>query len=268
MYIIPQSLRNEIVECYKQKPIAIGVLQEKFGVCQPKISQFIKEAGVPIWPKNLIFNPDLKEDYFDYIDTEMKAYFLGLILTDGCVFVPKKGMPSISITLKSDDAYILQRFKEEIKADTKVIFDKRGTATIAVKSNRLADALSKYGVCSGKENRSHLPLIETNMMSHMLRGMFDGDGSVASDVARNGKHRHCFTICGQPSLMREIQEHLVKTCDIAARKQYNYSDNFGEVKWSKIEDMKKIGDYLYQDATFFMERKHQKFVNFCKHYNL
>lgn len=260
MYIISQALRNEIVECYKQKPVSIVALQKKFGVCQPKISQFIKEADVPLWPKNLIFSPNLREDYFDCIDSEIKAYFLGLILTDGCIFVSKKnGVASVSITLKKDDAYILKRFKEETQTNTEVIFDKRGTATIAIRSNQLAKALSSYGVRSGKENRLQLPSIENGLMPHMLRGMFDGDGSIASTIGKDGKHKHCITICGQPALIEEIQNHFIKTCNIVARKLYLYNDSFGEVKWSRIEDMKKIGDYLYQDASFFMERKHQNF---------
>ena len=38
---------------------------------------------IPQYTKTQIFNPDIKEDYFENIDSQEKAYFLGLIISDG-----------------------------------------------------------------------------------------------------------------------------------------------------------------------------------------
>jgi hypothetical protein len=37
---------------------------------------------VPQYTKTQIFNPDIKEDYFENIDSQEKAYFLGLIMIE------------------------------------------------------------------------------------------------------------------------------------------------------------------------------------------
>lgn len=54
--------------------------------------------------------------YFDVINTEAKAYFLGLLYADGCnVQNPNTG--EISITLQEKDRDILEKLKQEIESD-------------------------------------------------------------------------------------------------------------------------------------------------------
>lgn len=74
----------------------------------------LKEREIDIWPKNKLSSPNLKEDYFDLIDTEEKAYFLGLLMTDGNVFEQKKRSKMISLTLKKEDAYMVQAFRDAV----------------------------------------------------------------------------------------------------------------------------------------------------------
>lgn len=53
----------------------------------------------------------LNENYFEKIDTQNKAYFLGFIYADGCVNEIKH---TLTITLKKEDEYILQDFLKEL----------------------------------------------------------------------------------------------------------------------------------------------------------
>ena len=48
------------------------------------------------------------EDYFNVIDSELKAYLLGYFLADGCITNPTKGNKCISMCLQEKDRYILE----------------------------------------------------------------------------------------------------------------------------------------------------------------
>lgn len=267
---MPSSeIKAEIVKYYKSFPMSLTSLQKHFNYCKPVLSKIIKEAGVPIWSTSLIFNPNLKEDFFEQVGTEKKAYFLGLIMADGCVFHPQKqGQASISITLKQSDDYILQQFKVEVGASTEVVRDTRGTSTIAIRSNKMANDLARLGAVSGKENRTTLPALPSELYSHWFRGFFDGDGCVMSNMAQSGKHRHGFAICGVPLLINKIQDYFVCHLGVAPRKPYYYTETFGEIKWNRIEDIVKIGSFLYSDATICLSRKRDVYRDFLAHYNI
>ena len=77
---------EEIIQFYTQKPIPMSVCEKKFHLCNVTISRALKRNNVHIWTRQELRQYDLRCDYFEDIDDEYKAYFLGLIFTDGCVF--------------------------------------------------------------------------------------------------------------------------------------------------------------------------------------
>jgi hypothetical protein len=158
--------------------MAIKTVCEKFNLSSPTVGKILKD--IPRYSKALIFNPNLKENFFDEIDTEEKAYFLGLMISDGNVFNDETGrQASISITLDSNDKYILEAFQSALGANTSVAHDGRGCSQIAVRSNKMAETLAGYGVVPRKSHITYLPLnIPKDKFSHLIRGIFDGDGSI------------------------------------------------------------------------------------------
>lgn len=58
-----------------------------------------------------------KTDYFNVIDTEKKAYFLGFIYADGCIYKRQKGNSleiSLNISIQSKDKEILEELEKEL----------------------------------------------------------------------------------------------------------------------------------------------------------
>ena len=62
-------------------------------------------------------------NYFDVIDTENKAYWLGFIFADGCITTPyrvnkdgsiKNGIYRIEVSLKEDDKEHLDKLRKEL----------------------------------------------------------------------------------------------------------------------------------------------------------
>ena len=136
--IIDNKLKQEIIDFYKSRPMSLKEVGEKFELSPPTVIKILKD--IPKYPKAKINNPNLIEDFFKEINTEEKAYFLGLIISDGNVFKDETSgrQASISITLDLNDEYMLNTFKQTLQANTVVGRDGRGCGTLAVRSNIMA----------------------------------------------------------------------------------------------------------------------------------
>lgn len=269
---ISKETREAVVEFYKSRPMSYKDVRDRFNISFPKISEILDEYQIPRYKKAQIFNPSFREDYFKIIDTPTKAYFLGLIFTDGNVFVTEDGkrQASISITLQESDEYLLEAFKQEIKTDTSVAHDGRGAATIAVRSDIMAQDLSRYGIYPRKSLSTTLPDVPDAFMSHFFRGMFDGDGSMqARQTTVRGRYKHSLGICGTKELMEQVRDWLVTHLGVSNNTVYTYKNRpLSMVTWAKADDMYTIGEWMYQDSDICMLRKRDKYEEFKQHYNL
>ncbi len=211
----------------------------------------------------------MKEDYFDNIDSEAKAYFLGFIITDGNVFKPKdgNGQASISITQSSSDEYILEMFKKELNANTSIAHDGRGCSQFAVRSDLIASSLEKYGVVENKTLNTQLPKISDTYMPHLIRGILDGDGNISAHLLESNRFLHNLSFCGTHKLMQDISDYLSDELGVKNKTVYDYKDrHLSEVKWGSIHDMRTICDWMYNNATLYLKRKYNIYLEFLKHY--
>lgn len=151
--IVTEEKKREIREFYLRKPISLVKMSEIFGYCGITIRRILG-PDIKLYERNRIFNPELNEDFFSAIDDESKAYFLGLIISDGNVYDPNDsghqtthgGSKWVSISLQENDSYILNSFREKIGLTSKVASDGRGTSYVSVRSNKMAEDLKKYGI--------------------------------------------------------------------------------------------------------------------------
>lgn len=271
--IITEELKQEIINYYLSKPMGLKQVENKYNLSHPTISKILKD--VPKYTKAKLNNPNMKEHFFQEINCEENAYFLGLLIADGNVFKDNTGrQASISITLDLKDEYMLQKFKEVLQADTSIGHDGRGCGQIAVRSNIMAEDLAKYGVIPRKSYHTYLPEIPNQYMWHVLRGIFDGDGSILakSSPNDNGHNRflHCISFCGTHKLMEDISNYLYKNLAFKQKPTvYDYKDRqLSELKIQNIDDIYLFGTYMYKGATIFLDRKYKIFLDFKQHYNL
>lgn len=269
--IISKEEKEKIVEYYSSEPMTLSKLKNKYNYSLPTLAKILNEYGCKTYAKASVYNPQFKQTYFDDIDTEHKAYFLGLLIADGCVHIPSEGnrQSSISITLQNKDDYVLHELKKEICTNTNVIKDKRGCSNIAFRSNYMANSLYCYGIVDNKTEKAYLPILENDdMMKHLLRGLIDGDGNLKSKMNKSNKHVHSIGICGTPMIVEGVKDYLMSKFNLSNRKSYYYSDTFGQICWNSIEDVYAIGEYIYSDANIYLKRKKEIFDDFVKHYNL
>lgn len=260
--IYSEDFLRSVVEYYSTKPMTLAEVCKHFKICQPTASKILLEAGVTLYTKNEIWHPGFNESYFENIDSEVKAYLLGILLTDGCVNY-SHGQPGISLSLQTSDEYILVRLKEELNHSCAISRDKRGCSNMVVHSQKMADDLAKYGVVPRKSLISTLPILDNSgMMRHLIRGIFDGDGSISCHWSPNtGKHMHKVTFCGSRTIVEQIHEYLTNELDLGNRKPYHY-ETWSMISWNSISDIQKLNHYMYSDATIYLTRKRYKFDEF------
>lgn len=268
--IISDELKEEIINYYLSKPMTYKEIAIKYNLSNPTIGKILKD--IPKYPKAKLYNPNLNENFFENIDSESKAYYLGLLISDGNVFKEDSGrQASISITLDDNDKYILEKFKNELNTNTSINSDGRGCSQIAVRSNKMADDLAKLGIVPRKSYYTYLPNIDKKYMNHLIRGIFDGDGSITakeSHGSSNG-YLHAFSFCGSEQLMKDLSEYLFTTLKLHRKPRvYNYKDRkLSEIKIHSINDMYLFGDWMYNNATIYLTRKNNIYNNFKIHYN-
>lgn len=275
-YKITEELEHDVIQYYLKAPITIEKCGNKFDLCKPTIAKILDKYKIPRYEKTNIYNPNLIENYFENIDSEEKAYYLGFMITDGNVFKTKhkNGQYYVSITQDEKDDYILTRFLECVGSNRQLSHDGRGCCTASIASKKMAYDLSKYGILPNKTLISELPLIDEKYMRHMIRGILDGDGSVIAHHIKNkftGVERYLYAIsfCGSRVLMNQLSDYISETLCISRKLVYTYSDrNLSEVKWVNIFEMFELGMYLYSGATIFLHHKCDIFLDFLHHYNL
>ena len=268
---ITEELREEIIDYYLDYPKTISSVAEKFGLSNPTIIKILKD--VPKHKKAVIKNPELREDYFGVIDEEKKAYFLGLIISDGNVFVDdkhpeQKRQASISITLDLADEYLLETFKNEVKTNTTIAKDGRGCGQIAVRSDKMAEDLGKHGVVARKSFSTRMPeSIPTELLRHFVRGVFDGDGSMLAKK-HGTRFIHSLSFCGTHKLMSDIAEKLTDLGLLSfTPKVYDYKNRLlSELKIQRKDDIVSVGNWMYEGATVYMTRKKDKFDSLKEFY--
>ena len=271
--IITEDLKQEIIKYYLSQPMTMKQVEDKYELSHPTITKILKY--VPKYTKAKLNNPNLREHFFQDINEEAKAYFLGLLISDGNVFKDNTGrQASISITLDLKDEYMLEKFKEVLQANTSVGHDGRGCGQIAVRSNIMAEDLAKYGVVPRKSYSTYLPKVSYEMMPHLIRGIFDGDGSIMAklDHNKNGHNRflHSISFCGTHKLMEDISNYSFEHLNLKQKPLvYDYKDRqLSELKIQNIEDMQTFGDWMYNYSTIYLNRKKDIYNNFLQHYNL
>ena len=270
--IITSELKQEIIKYYLSQPMTMKQVEDKYELSHPTITKILKD--VPRYSKAKLNNPNANERFFKNIDSEEKAYFLGLLISDGNVFKDSTGrQASISITLDLNDEYILQKFKEVLNVNTSISKDGRGCGQIAIRSNLMADDLKQYGVVPRKSYITYLPKINDIYMSHLIRGILDGDGSILAKPSpkQDGHNRylHSISFCGSHQLMEDIAKYLYNNLQLKQPIQvYDYQDkNLSDIHIQNYEDMEKVGDWLYKDATIYLVRKNNIYNSFKEHYN-
>jgi hypothetical protein len=202
----------------------------------------------------------VNQNYFDVIDSEDKAYFLGFICADGCVYTGQHNY-LLRIELNNRDVAILEKFKRCVSFSGKIYQHSRyNSCSIRLYSRHMIGALIARGVTQRKSLTLKFPSVPQALMHHFMRGYFDGDGCIKSTVKGRVTRSYQFEIMSTHSFCTDYQRQLIEHAELPITKLYPAGRQH-TVAYSGNTNCRKIRDFLYKDATIFLKRKAIRFEN-------
>lgn len=257
------SKENEIqiIEYYKTKPMTIKELCDKFNLCNVTIIKILNKYNIKRYNRTKLFSPQLNEHYFENIDNEEKAYFLGLIVSDGCIYSQNIRSSMVTITLQGCDKYILERFIKCIKSNKHITSDGRGCFEIQILSDIMVNDLRKYGLFENKSLHTIFPKnLPKDLYCHFIRGLIDGDGSISFYNRQNRCcHVKAIRFCqGNKKFVEDFIKFLHDNIGTKMINVYQEKENLWSCAYRANSDMILLINYLYKDATIYLTRKKEK----------
>lgn len=190
-------------------------------------------------------------NFFKEINNEHNAYWLGFIMADGHINdKAKSGALQLHIHLSKIDYNHLQKFHLDIDSKNMICFGNQNDIRSSHSSDILCEDLIKYGCTPRKSLTLQFPKqITTKMLPHFIRGYFDGDGSTCLH-----KDRLFVDFLGTQNFLIELNKKLPIQKNVRVKK-----DNLWILQFSDISGCKEIYDFMYKDATIFLQRKKETF---------
>lgn len=208
--------------------------------------------------------------FFENIDTQEKAYVLGLMYADGWI-QKRKGSYKLCLSLHSQDKDLVFAVAKLLSTDKQPYYwSCRDLYDIEISCKQMVEDLEKWGVTQAKTFTITFPnFLEKNLIPHFIRGYFDGDGCVWEGKRKymhfptknKTIHNVKFHITSNLQFLEGLRETL---CDAAKLSKvkievYKKSPQIGSLPWSGRNNLRKFYNYIYKDATIYMSRKKEKF---------
>jgi LAGLIDADG-like domain len=208
---------------------------------------------------------DIDTSYFSSIDSSDKAYWLGALAADGCIYhMQNKWMFQFIIAEK--DRQWLQAFQNAIHSTHPLRILPGGFGTPCVRLVIVNQLFCKPLVEIGLKSGDVINRIPENLWCHFIRGLFDGDGCIRLDI---GKQRHtgyiprtlAWSLLSQShDLLQSIQSVIAKYCDLTPQ-HMRFHHNVWEWTVRGNQQVKRIAQYLYPDGIYpLLARKRDTFV--------
>jgi hypothetical protein len=212
---------------------------------------------------------NLDENYFEKINTSEKAYFLGFIAADGCLYKKNKGQNIIKITIHIKDIKLLNKFSQSIKTNKPFAISRSKYCSLEIVSDKMFNDLLILGLAPNKTYGNSFVNLEDKYMSHFIRGYFDGDGSISSSKKDNLPSSTVISFSGYYDNMLKIskcleQHYIFSNFNIDNRK-YNGNSSFGNLGLHGINSRYSFIKYIYNDANdFYLDRKYKEAMAFIE----
>lgn len=214
-------------------------------------------------------------DFFEVIDTEEKAYWLGFMYADGCVCVGKNNSAEVCIKLFAGDSTHLKKFNKSLNGNISVGFMEsicsfnnkpQYSCFIRCYSIKMANDLISHGCTERKSFTVKLPNISKSLMNHFIRGYFDGNGCISTDSSKR-KTVSIFLCSASEEFLLQVRNHL-----------FSYGINSYFMREPKktayklyvrgLRNVDNMWKYMFDNSTIYLDRKFEKKKKLYEEYNI
>lgn len=191
------------------------------------------------------------ESFFESIDTEQKAYWLGFIAADGCV--DKK---EFRLHLSERDIKHLNKFKSTIQSTHPIHRTANKSATFIIGNKKIVKDLTALGIVHRKTFTLEYPFIPQKLNRHFIRGVFDGDGCITNVKNRQSKRWSIYT--ASEKFKNQLVNIIKQEAGVAPKVYAQYKGH--HIMVNTKAGIQALENYLYNGATTYLKRKREKFT--------
>jgi hypothetical protein len=202
-----------------------------------------------------MFLRQIDTEFFREIDSEMKAYTLGLLAADGSIG------RQVVLELQSGDEAVLQAISSAMRSDypltRKRVYGRKvgGSLTTRLwfRSAPFMADFERLGLAPLKRDRTRFPAVPEPLRRHMFRGYVDGDGSITKMVTHWAVDT-CFPT-------REMAEEFAEWARAITGSRASVRQSRKRMCSFQIGGPHKfmaLSKALYLDASVYMERRMRK----------
>lgn len=268
IYKFSKEKRAEIVNKYINEDVSCRDLAKEYGMSESGISNMLKQNNVSVRQIqglcNRVYN--VNEKYFEKIDTEDKAYFLGLLYADG-----HNNNEGFRISLQERDKDILEVFKRKIEFSGELKFVSKKNKNwqnqfaLSVFSMKISNDLNKLGCFNRKSLVLSFPfgLVPDDLLHHFVRGVWDGDGCFY--INKNQSSKNVISVISSVNFIESLKTIL---------DELGFCNNVYSVGQNKVLEINngtnntKVNflEWLYKNATIYFERKYSTQTKIKEYY--
>jgi intein/homing endonuclease len=207
----------------------------------------------------------INKNIMDNIDTEAQAYWLGFFYADA---YNNEKLGRIVIELQEQDKEHLNKCASFFGSPREPFLQLKNKGKyvayrLELNSKHLSTSLKEKGCHTKKSFNIIFPTwINDKLKPHFIRGYFDGDGCI-------NIHQNQLNISFVST--KEFNEELkiiFKKFDVNSQlyfpKRYNF--NTCRLDFGGSRQVKRFCDWLYQDATIFLDRKYNLYKSYCENH--
>ena len=235
-------------EYYLNNNISLTKLSKMFKIDRGNFSKFLKNNGVEIINKQN--QQTIIGNYFEKIDSEEKAYWLGFMYADGNV---SKNSNNIEISLKPGDINHLRKFAKTINFTNKISVSNT-RCRLCFANKQMKQDLINNGCIPAKSLILKYPKINNNLIIHFIRGYFDGDGCITFN--QNKHHRPTISILGTKDTLDYISKNLTGH---VKKLRGNHGSDVTFVLEYTGQLSRDLLFKLYENSNIYLDRKFERF---------
>jgi len=246
------------------------------------VNNYLNNKKEPTVSEDLLYKSKygkykVNENYFDDINNEWKAYWLGFLYADGCNTTDKKSgtknVNRLGLGLASVDREHLQNFLNSLQSDS-IIKDYTShlngkeyyNSKINICNQHICQTLKEKGCVPNKSLILTFPnetILPKHLRRHFIRGYFDGDGCIHINKEKGNVN---LNFVGTKEFLSVLQDILCE--EIGLDKTSIHENNRGSKAYSfaygGYADVESIYKYLYKDCNIYLQRKLDKFdILYC-----
>lgn len=267
---VSKEMQQQIIQAYKNN-MSLREIEKQFNVTRATVSKFLEQNGIKLIKGNHYRKYFHNEDFFENIDTEEKAYWLGFMFADGYIInnEHRYGQDGFGLTLAQDSIDAIEKFKKSLNATNPICYDNsKPTGQRQVKlvccSQKTVNDLIDKGCIKNKscylQPPKHIP---EELIRHFIRGFFDGDGSLMRHQKSEKSIIFSLDFTTTYNMAKWLQE-ILKLGSIFPEKR---RDSTWYYSIGGNQQVLQICHYMYDNANIYMNRKYERYQELLNKYD-